>query len=184
MLSKTRGNLIENYDARLVEPGCTPGAGRWGALVIPPQDISSAFPYLNTVYEHTIYDYQNQILIIREKRQAYAMRPLEIRIARVDSPEQAVHLARDIVDKVDQVWFDRENITPRFTEKKNVKVIDIFKLLPKTNCRKCGYLTCLACSAALREGTAGVESCPEICLSENAEKRKKLESLFEDNCSN
>ncbi|MGE5190112.1 MAG: acetyl-CoA decarbonylase/synthase complex subunit gamma [Gemmatimonadota bacterium] len=38
--------------------------------------------------------------------------------------------------------------------------IDIYKLLPKTNCRECGFPTCLAFAMQLAAGKAGIDRCP------------------------
>ncbi|GAB4537586.1 MAG: acetyl-CoA decarbonylase/synthase complex subunit gamma [Thermodesulfovibrionia bacterium] len=40
--------------------------------------------------------------------------------------------------------------------------IEIFKLLPKTNCKKCGFPTCLAFAMALAQGKADITKCPDI----------------------
>lgn len=40
--------------------------------------------------------------------------------------------------------------------------IQIFKLLPKTNCGKCGYPTCLAFAMALAAGKVELEKCPTV----------------------
>lgn len=40
--------------------------------------------------------------------------------------------------------------------------IQIFKLLPKTNCKECGYPTCLAFAMALATGKADLDSCPYV----------------------
>ena len=171
-------DLIRNYEVEIVEPGCSPGSGRWGILIAVPDDISAVFPYLNTVYNNTIYDHQNKILIIRDQNQAFALRDKEIRIARVEDPLQARKTAGELIEKINRVWRDKDTITPRFTDKKRVVVIDIYKLLPKTNCRKCGYLTCLAFAADLRQGTARIDYCPPLVQAENIENRQKLEALF------
>ncbi len=39
--------------------------------------------------------------------------------------------------------------------------IEIFKLLPKTNCKKCGFPTCLAFAMKVAQGQANIEQCPE-----------------------
>src|SRR5512143_901843 len=38
--------------------------------------------------------------------------------------------------------------------------IQIFKLLPKTNCKECGVPTCLAFAMNLASGKAELDSCP------------------------
>ncbi len=40
--------------------------------------------------------------------------------------------------------------------------IEIFKMLPKTNCKECGYPTCLAFAMALASGKAELEACPYV----------------------
>ncbi|GAB6184209.1 acetyl-CoA decarbonylase/synthase complex subunit gamma [Thermodesulfovibrio hydrogeniphilus] len=39
--------------------------------------------------------------------------------------------------------------------------IEIFKLLPKTNCKKCGFPTCLAFAMKVAQGQASIDQCPE-----------------------
>jgi acetyl-CoA decarbonylase/synthase complex subunit gamma len=46
--------------------------------------------------------------------------------------------------------------------------VEIFKLLPKTNCKKCGYPTCLAFAMKLAQRQASLDSCPDV--SEEAKK--------------
>ncbi len=40
--------------------------------------------------------------------------------------------------------------------------IEIFKLLPKTNCKDCGFPTCLAFAMALASGKTELEKCPQV----------------------
>ena len=40
--------------------------------------------------------------------------------------------------------------------------IQIFKLLPKTNCKDCGFPTCLAFAMALASGKAELDKCPHV----------------------
>ena len=46
--------------------------------------------------------------------------------------------------------------------------IQIFKLLPKTNCKKCGFPTCLAFAMKLAQGGVELSACPDV--SEEAQK--------------
>jgi len=46
--------------------------------------------------------------------------------------------------------------------------VEIFKLLPKTNCKKCGSPTCLAFAMKLAQRQASIDSCPDV--SEEAKK--------------
>jgi len=46
--------------------------------------------------------------------------------------------------------------------------VEIFKLLPKTNCKKCGQPTCLAFAMKLAQRQASLDQCPDV--SEDAKK--------------
>ncbi|MHC4337852.1 MAG: (Fe-S)-binding protein, partial [Planctomycetota bacterium] len=46
--------------------------------------------------------------------------------------------------------------------------LEIFKLLPKTNCKKCGMPTCLAFAMQLAQKRAKLDDCPDV--SEEAKK--------------
>ncbi len=50
--------------------------------------------------------------------------------------------------------------------------LDIYKLLPKTNCKECGFATCLAFAMALAQKKASLDKCPSI----TAQARDALES--------
>ena len=170
--------LITEYEVELTEPGCSPGSGSYGVLVTVPADISPAFPYLNAVLDDTLYDHRNQVLIGREENQRLAFRRREIRVAGVEDVADAPRIAQDVVERVNQVWQDREGITPSFRERKVPATFDIYTLLPRTNCKQCGFPTCLAFAAEARNNPELLESCPPLSRPENADSRAQIERLF------
>ena len=40
--------------------------------------------------------------------------------------------------------------------------LDIYKVLPKTNCRDCGYPTCLAFAMQLAKKAVSLDKCPHL----------------------
>ena len=50
--------------------------------------------------------------------------------------------------------------------------LDIYKLLPKTNCRECGFATCLAFAMQLAKKAVSIDKCPYL----NEEAKKVLEA--------
>ncbi|MDD2689021.1 MAG: acetyl-CoA decarbonylase/synthase complex subunit gamma [Candidatus Omnitrophica bacterium] len=53
--------------------------------------------------------------------------------------------------------------------------LDIYKLLPKTNCRECGFATCLAFAMQLAKKAVSIDKCPY--LSEEAKRILEASSL-------
>jgi ArsR family metal-binding transcriptional regulator len=58
--------------------------------------------------------------------------------------------------------------------RQELKPTDIIKLLPGTNCKKCGLLTCLAFAFKLLRDQIGIEKCAPLFSDEFTEKRKLL----------
>lgn len=171
------GELIERYEVRIVEAGCAPGSARYGIDIDIADDIDAVLPYLNAVLDNAWYDHEGQILIWRGKGQAYAYRPHQIKVARVEEPLRAREIAAEVVEQVNKIWREREQITPRLETRRPPAVFDIFKLLPKSNCKKCGYPTCLAFAAAFRAGEVELDQCLPLCVPEQSEAREKIEKL-------
>jgi CO dehydrogenase/acetyl-CoA synthase gamma subunit (corrinoid Fe-S protein) len=57
-------------------------------------------------------------------------------------------------------------------------VIDIYQLLPKTNCKQCGYLTCLAFAADVRTDPGLMAQCPPLSQPEYSRNSEELKVLF------
>ncbi len=170
--------LIINYYYELVEDHHSFGSGRYGVRVILPEDISVSFPYLNAVLDDPQYDRENSILIGGNAGKRYAFRPREIHAGMVTDKSQALPLIEEVVALVNRIWEDRDRITPRYGERKLPSVYEIYKLLPGTNCRECGYTTCLACAADIRNSVVSLEKCPLLLKPEYRQNREKIIALL------
>jgi ArsR family metal-binding transcriptional regulator len=80
---------------------------------------------------------------------------------------------------VNEIYARREELTPRYTGQAGLKIMEILKLLPLTNCKACGYATCMAYAAALREGEISLADCPPLREAKYEEKRGKLQAYLE-----
>ena len=171
-------DLIADYRIDLIEDHHSPGSGRYGLHVSFPDDISACFPYLNAVLDDPRYDHENGILIGARGSSRFAFRRHEIHLGMVQDPTDARSIAGSVVDMVNRVWRDRDRITPSLAERKLAPVYDFYKSLPKTNCRRCGYSTCLAFASDLRAGTADIEKCLPLFHEEHAKKREQVLALL------
>ena len=50
--------------------------------------------------------------------------------------------------------------------------IQIFKMLPKKNCKECGCPTCMAFSMKVAQGALKIEQCPHVSCSQEAPVRR------------
>ena len=154
-------NLITGFEMRLSTPDCHPGADCYNATVTLQDDITEVLPLLNAELKGADYTHKAKVLLWKGNGKRYAFRPHEINISPVEDREEAGRLADDIICTVNNIWVRREEIEPNFEGKKlPPNVLDIYKLLQRTNCRECGLSSCMAFAAALRKDSAKLPLCP------------------------
>jgi ArsR family metal-binding transcriptional regulator len=156
--------LIHNYEARLSASVCQPGADWYRVFIKLEDDISEVLPYLNAELERpTDYRHKDGFLLWKYRDKIYAFRPKEIAITPIFDNEEGQILAKTIIETVNNIWKRKDQITPSLEGKKPLpKVLDILKLLPRSNCKKCGFPTCMAFSAELRADFTKLSSCPYL----------------------
>jgi DNA-binding CsgD family transcriptional regulator len=72
---------------------------------------------------------------------------------------QARNFIKYLIDFLNDIYDQRDQLKPDFKTFSPASVLDIYKLLPQTNCKECGYPTCMAFAAALSKS----ETTPDIC---------------------
>ncbi len=143
-------------------------------------DISPAFPYINAELGGWDYDQRNQVLLLKLSAGKWiTLHPQKIAIRGIRDLEEAQALLVWIQRQVNDIHERRDQITPRYTSQAGLRVMEILKLLPLTNCRACGYPTCMAYAAALREGETTLKDCPPIWEENYEEKQEKLLAYLE-----
>jgi len=94
----------------------------------------------------------------------------EVAINALEDEDEAERMLTWLKDQINEAWANRENIIPKCGGRKKPKLIEILKLLPRTNCKKCGRPTCMAFAVQMAEGGLG----PEHCLDLSATNQEKL----------
>jgi ArsR family metal-binding transcriptional regulator len=156
--------LIHSFEARLAASACHPDADWYVLFIKLYDDISEVLPYLNAELEHpTDYRRSDGILLWQYGDKKYAFRPYEIAIAPVFDDKEAQELSNSIIETVNDIWKQKDKITPNFEGRKPLpKVLDIYKLLPRSNCKKCGFPTCMAFAVELRLDFMKLSLCPYL----------------------
>ncbi len=154
--------LISSYALELIEPPCVPGAPVWSVKASLQDDITEVLPYLNAELKGAAYDHNSRVLIWETKGQKCAFRPKEIAAAPVETREKGVQTIEELIHIVNQTWERRKKIKPDFKQKKLPTLMEIFKLLPRSNCKECGYASCMGFAADVRTGAANPSQCPKV----------------------
>jgi ArsR family metal-binding transcriptional regulator len=143
-------------------------------------DISPAFPYVNAELGGWDYDQTNQVLLLKIADGKWiTLYPGKIAIRGARDMAEAHALLAWIQGQINEIYARRDGLTPRYTSQAGLKIMEILKLLPMTNCKACGYPTCMAYAAALRDGEISLNDCPPLSEAPYQLKADKLRAYLE-----
>lgn len=134
----------------------------WGAHFKLDNDVSQLFPYVNAIIRDAkFYDKPECIEFILADFKCM-LYPSEVITSPFTGEDQAIQFAQSLIDYLNDVYVKRNSLKPNFKKYKPVSVIDIYKILPQTNCQECGFSTCLSFAASLSKGETNHSQCPGL----------------------
>jgi len=169
--------LIENYDLEVFTPPCEPEAERYAARARLKVDISEILPYLNATLRGAVYLPEARALTWKKGGHNIAFHAYEIATSNVEDRDGAEKELQGLIDLVNRTWARRAEITPDTTTRQRPTPMAIFKLLPQTNCRRCGELTCFSFALKLVAAQKKLADCPPLAEPQYAEKLAALEEI-------
>lgn len=99
----------------------------------------------------------------------------------VQDEAEADHILEWLSESIKAAWEGREHIEPSFEAAEPPRILEILKLLPRTNCRACGQPTCMVFAAQVGQGVQGPGGCPAMAQ-EQAKTEAILASGLESRC--
>jgi len=170
--------LIPTYELEVYTPPCEPGAERLSAIGHLPVDISDALPYLNATLRGALYTEAAHSLIWKKPSHSVAFHADHIAVSNVEDRQEAVKELDEVIKLVNSTWEKRDEITPDHAARQRPTAMALYKLLPGTNCRKCGQPSCWNFALKLAASQADLAACPPLCEPTYAERRASLEVLL------
>ncbi len=166
--------LLESYTKEIFRPECNPAFESVHCIAHLDQDISEVLPYLNTVLGGFDYLKDLPAVIFRSQGKLITVHGNKIAINALKDEFEADKILGWLKREINAAWDNRKDIEPSFEGAPKPKVIEILKLLPRTNCRECGQPTCMVFAARMTEGVKGPEDCPPM----SAGKQQQLEEYM------
>lgn len=159
---------------------CLADASKIRFVAAIDRDVSEILPYLNAVLKGAIYNHGARTLTIKKGGRLITIHPRQIAAGKAIDEKDAQEIIEWLKGLLNDCWEKRETIVPSFERQEHLVALDIYKLLPGTNCKKCGELTCLAFAVKLADERAGVMECSELFSGDWGEKRVILIRLLRD----
>ena len=171
--------LLKSYTFETMLPECNTFAETINAIASLSDDIGEALPYLASVIQRCSYDDNAKTLTFKQDGKGIAMYPRQIAVTKLRDREEAARVLEQLKDFINQTYENRQNIEPCYKKGIELKYLDVFKLLPGTNCGKCGQPTCLAFATKVVQQEASIAQCSPLFGEQFAEKRKKLLDMLQ-----
>ena len=137
-------------------------------------EIHEVFPYLNAVIKGCIYNHPALTLSIRNEEKLITLHANHVTMTLIEDENEAHEMLNWLKDLINQTYENRDQIEPNYSEGEQLKPSDIHKLLPGTNCRECGFRSCLAFAFKLVDEKIGIVSCTPLFSDQFMEKRRVL----------
>jgi len=167
--------LLTSYRKEVVRPECRPEAESLHVIAHLDQDIAEVIPYLNAVLGGFQYLKDPPSVSFKAHGKLIAVHPRMICVNALRDEEEGDKIVEWLKQEINDTWERRAEIQPSFESAPKPKVLEILKLLPKTNCRECGQPTCMVFATQVAEGGKGPEDCPPL----TGENKTRLEAYLD-----
>lgn len=166
--------LLKTYTKEIFRPECNPSFQSLHCIAHLGEDIREALPYLNAVLGGFEYFKDPPAVTFRVQGKIITVHPREIAVNALKDEEEADKILAWLKREINEAWERRNEIEPSYKGAPKPKILEILKLLPKTNCRACGEPTCMVFAAKVAEGVKGSQDCPPLA----EDQGRKLEDYI------
>ena len=172
--------LLISYRKDIFRPECNPSFESLHCFAHLDQDVGESLPYLNASLGGFEYSTDPPSVTFRVHGKIITVHPRLIAVNALKDEAEADKILEWLKREINEAWENRADLEPCFTGLPRPQLLEILKLLPKTNCKKCGQPTCMVFASLAVEGGKGVEDCPELQPEKAEALRIYLKRFFKE----
>jgi ArsR family metal-binding transcriptional regulator len=172
--------LLQSVEPQVVLPPCDYERETVNVIGRFAEDISPVMPYLNAIQPKALYNRSADILRFRFEGHQVTLQPHEMAAGGLADADEAIEMLARLQRLINDTWERRDAITPSTVERKRLKALDVYRLLPGTNCQACGEASCFVFANKLAARQVEVTLCAPLCTDPaHIEERAKMMALLE-----
>ena len=169
--------LLKRYRKEFCRPP-NPEAQHLRCIAYLDENIGDVLPYLNTVIKGHQYIKNPPSLTLKFNGKLITLYSQEIGINIVKDEDEADKILEWLKQEINDTWEKRREIKPSFEVAQKPGILNILKLLPKTNCQECGQSTCMVFALLITEGEKSPENCPQLDMQNKITLQKYLKQFL------
>lgn len=159
---------------------CLADPGRLIVIGETDATLDGVLPLLNAILPNVVsYHPFSGVMTLRRRPGLITLYPDKVMVTQVADVAEGLALLTAMRDLLNQTWAQRDEIEPRPEGRRVPRPLDVYELLPRTNCRACGEATCMAFAFGLLESRHRLGECPPLASSTYAAQRLALAEMLD-----
>jgi ArsR family metal-binding transcriptional regulator len=158
---------------------CLAYPGRIILIGRPSRPLDDVLPYLATLPGVIAYNPQAHTLTFRRQPGFLTLYSDRVYITQVNNVDEGLELLTALADAINATWEGRADLVAMTAARRAPRPLDIWTLLPQTNCKRCGEQTCMAFACNLLLNKRELTEC--LPLHEDpafSERQSTLEAMI------
>ncbi len=160
--------LLSGYSLEIFRSKCNAEARTLHCFAHLNDDVGAVLPYLNTVLGGSGYIKDPPALTLKTSGKLITIHPRKIAVNALADEDQAEKIVAWLQREINTTWERRHEIEPSFEGARQPELLEILKLLPKTNCKACHEPTCMVFAVRAAEGVKDHSDCPSLTAENRA----------------
>jgi ArsR family metal-binding transcriptional regulator len=154
--------FLSRYRKEIFRPECNPGFQSLHCIAHLDRDIREVLPYLNSALGGHTYTKDPPSVTFKVHGKLITVHPDQIAVNALKDEDEADRILEWLRQEINEAWESRDRIQPSFEGLSKPQILEVLKLLPRTNCRRCGQPTCMVFAILAADGAKGPEDCPAL----------------------
>jgi ArsR family metal-binding transcriptional regulator len=166
--------LLTGHRKEISRPECNHNFQSVNCVAHLDEDVSEALPYLNAVLGGIQYVKEPASVTFKMHGKLITVHGRMIAINALKDESEAEKIVQWVKKEINEAWEKRDEIVPSYESEQQPQMMQILKLLPRTNCGMCNEPTCMVFALRMAEGVKEPADCPPL----NAEAARALEDYL------
>ncbi len=160
----------------------TPCLAEPGKIIVtgkPCRPLNEVLPYLASLPNVIAYNPMTKSLTLRRKPGFITLFSERISITQVKDVQEGLDLLEALREAINATWEQRHALKPVTVRRAPPRLLDVYAILPQTNCKQCGEATCMAFAGNLLLQKRELKECKPLYQHESfAARRLTLEAML------
>ncbi len=172
------GDFVSGYKIQRTSP-CFTDAHKIRVIASLTRSVEELLPYLNAVLRGS-YQQEGKTFTFSYEKRPVVVEAEQIILGKTENIDKAKEILDNVIKILNKVARERDNIVPSSKPRLQLSPYAIYKHLPRTNCRECGEMTCLAFATGLIQEQCEMKQCPPLKEVSHGQERQAIQKLLDD----